>query len=119
MRKFTIGTKAAAALALLASATTANAASIDVAGKSAINVEAISMFLVFVLATLGITKWAAGRTKSAADFYAAGVERFEAVDAPQERALAAAGGADDRGDFAARDVHRNAVEDAEVAVIFY
>ena len=72
MRKFTIGTKAAAALALLASATTANAASIDVAGKSAINVEAISMFLVFVLATLGITKWAAGRTKSAADFYAAG-----------------------------------------------
>ena len=30
------------------------------------------MFLIFVLATLGITKWAAGRTKSAADFYAAG-----------------------------------------------
>ena len=30
------------------------------------------MFVIFVLMTLGITKWAAGRTKSAADFYAAG-----------------------------------------------
>lgn len=37
-----------------------------------LNIEAIAMFLVFVLATLGITKWAAARTKSAADFYAAG-----------------------------------------------
>ena len=46
--------------------------SIDVAGKSDLNIEAIAMFLVFVLATLGITKWAASRTKSAADFYAAG-----------------------------------------------
>jgi len=30
------------------------------------------MFLLFVLATLGITKWAASRTKSAKDFYTAG-----------------------------------------------
>ena len=30
------------------------------------------MFMVFVLATLGITKWAAGKTKSTADFYTAG-----------------------------------------------
>ena len=30
------------------------------------------MFLVFVLFTLAITKWAASKTKSAADFYAAG-----------------------------------------------
>ena len=30
------------------------------------------MFGAFVLFTLGITKWAAGRTKSAADFYTAG-----------------------------------------------
>jgi cation/acetate symporter len=30
------------------------------------------MFLVFVAFTLGITKWAASKTKSAADFYAAG-----------------------------------------------
>ena len=44
----------------------------QVAGKSEVNTEAIVMFLIFVLATLGITKWAAGRTKSAADFYAAG-----------------------------------------------
>ena len=30
------------------------------------------MFLVFVAATLGITYWAAQRTKTAKDFYAAG-----------------------------------------------
>ncbi len=30
------------------------------------------MFLVFVVATLGITKWAAGKTKTTADFYTAG-----------------------------------------------
>lgn len=33
---------------------------------------AIGMFLVFVVATLWITKWAASKTKSAADFYNAG-----------------------------------------------
>ena len=38
----------------------------------ATNWHAIGMFLVFVLLTLAITKWAASRTKSAADFYAAG-----------------------------------------------
>ncbi|WP_345785034.1 cation acetate symporter [Stenotrophomonas sp.] len=36
------------------------------------NWTAIIMFATFVLATLGITKWAAGRTKSASDFYTAG-----------------------------------------------
>ncbi len=40
--------------------------------KQSLNIEAIGMFLSFVVATLVITKWAAGRTKSAADFYAAG-----------------------------------------------
>ena len=40
--------------------------------KQATNWTAIGMFGVFVLATLGITKWAAARTKSAADFYTAG-----------------------------------------------
>ncbi len=50
----------------------AYAAGIDVAGKSNLNIEAIVMFGIFVLLTLGITKWAASRTKSAADFYAAG-----------------------------------------------
>ena len=36
------------------------------------NVEAIVMFLIFVASTLLITKWAASRTRTAADFYAAG-----------------------------------------------
>ena len=40
--------------------------------KQATNWTAIIMFAVFVLFTLWITKWAAGRTKSAADFYTAG-----------------------------------------------
>ncbi|WP_027456755.1 cation acetate symporter [Dechloromonas agitata] len=40
--------------------------------KQPVNVSAIAMFLVFVIATLGITKWAAGKTKSTADFYTAG-----------------------------------------------
>ncbi|MFZ1429040.1 MAG: cation acetate symporter [Geminicoccaceae bacterium] len=38
----------------------------------ATNWTAILMFLAFVLFTLGITKWASSKTKSAADFYAAG-----------------------------------------------
>lgn len=40
--------------------------------KQAVNVPAIIMFLAFVAATLGITYWAAQRTKTAKDFYAAG-----------------------------------------------
>jgi cation/acetate symporter len=36
------------------------------------NWAAIMMFGAFVLATLGITRWAAGRTKTASDFYTAG-----------------------------------------------
>jgi cation/acetate symporter len=36
------------------------------------NVDAIVMFLLFVALTLGITYWAATRTKNATDFYAAG-----------------------------------------------
>jgi cation/acetate symporter len=43
------------------------------AGDAApINVVAIGMFLLFALVTLGITWWAARRTRSAHDFYAAG-----------------------------------------------
>ena len=37
-----------------------------------LNWNAIGMFLVFVLFTLGITRWAALRTRSASDFYTAG-----------------------------------------------
>jgi cation/acetate symporter len=37
-----------------------------------LNLEAISMFLAFVVATLLITKWAAARVHTTSDFYAAG-----------------------------------------------
>ncbi|MCL2725103.1 MAG: cation acetate symporter [Polyangiaceae bacterium] len=40
--------------------------------KQGTNWAAIIIFMAFVFATLGITKWAARRTKSAADFYTAG-----------------------------------------------
>lgn len=40
--------------------------------KQALNMSAIIMFLIFVAATLGITYWAAKRTKTAKDFYTAG-----------------------------------------------
>ena len=72
MRKISFMTKMATALALIAASSSAQAAGVDVAGKSDLNIPAIIMFVIFVLMTLGITKWAAGRTKSAADFYAAG-----------------------------------------------
>ena len=42
------------------------------AAKQATNWTAIMMFGAFVLLTLWITKWAASRTRSAADFYTAG-----------------------------------------------
>ena len=40
--------------------------------KQAINVTAIVTFLAFVAATMGITYWAASRTKTAKDFYTGG-----------------------------------------------
>ncbi len=40
--------------------------------RGPLNVPAIAMFLVFVAVTLGITWWAARRTRTAADYYAAG-----------------------------------------------
>ena len=60
--------------ALFAVAGVAYAAGGDVGQveKQATNWVAIGMFATFVLATLFITKWAAGRTKSAADFYTGG-----------------------------------------------
>lgn len=42
------------------------------AEKQPLNVVAVVMFVVFVIFTMFITKWAAGRTKSAADFYTGG-----------------------------------------------
>ncbi|MCV6636973.1 cation acetate symporter [Candidatus Albibeggiatoa sp. nov. NOAA] len=42
------------------------------AEKQPLNIPAIIMFLLFVAGTLGITYWAAQRTKTAKDFYTAG-----------------------------------------------
>ena len=41
-------------------------------GADKLNIPAVIMFLVFIVATMGITKWAASKTKSASDFYTAG-----------------------------------------------
>ncbi|MBP9613365.1 MAG: cation acetate symporter [Sulfurospirillum sp.] len=48
------------------------AADAQFSGRRELNVAAIVMFLIFVVATLGITYWAARRTKTAKDFYTAG-----------------------------------------------
>ena len=60
--------------ALVAASQVAMAIPADVAlvEKQPVNMTAIAMFFVFVLSTLGITFWAASRTKSTADFYTAG-----------------------------------------------
>ncbi len=42
------------------------------ATKRDLNIPAIIMFFVFIAGTLGLTVWAARRTKSASDFYTAG-----------------------------------------------
>ena len=62
---------AAAIVFLFASATCVLAADTEAVGKAP-NLSAIVMFLVFASATLLITYRAANRTRSAADFYAAG-----------------------------------------------
>lgn len=41
-------------------------------GQAGPNLQAIVIFLLFVLVTFGITYWAAARTRSASDFYTAG-----------------------------------------------
>ena len=45
---------------------------VDAAAKSSVNPIAIAMFIGFVMLTLGITYWAAKRTRSASHFYTAG-----------------------------------------------
>ncbi|MCK2088698.1 cation acetate symporter [Thauera aromatica] len=62
----------AATLGLLSSAALAAGGDLGQAEKQATNWTAILMFGVFVVFTLFITKWAAAKTKSAADFYTAG-----------------------------------------------
>src|SRR5574337_12767 len=59
-------------LALLAGGALAAGADLGQAEKQATNWTAIIMFAVFVAATMFITKWAASKTKSAADLYTAG-----------------------------------------------
>ncbi|KFL35018.1 MULTISPECIES: cation acetate symporter [unclassified Sulfurospirillum] len=59
-------------LLLLTLSNFAFAADAQFSGKRDLNVSAIIMFVLFVLATLGITYWAAKRTKTAKDFYTAG-----------------------------------------------
>ncbi|WP_418648349.1 cation acetate symporter [Thauera butanivorans] len=60
------------ALALLSAAALAAGGDLGQAEKQATNWTAIIMFGAFVAGTLYITKWAAAKTKSAADFYTAG-----------------------------------------------
>ncbi|MEH6874178.1 MAG: cation acetate symporter [Candidatus Competibacter sp.] len=45
---------------------------VGAAEKQALNIHAIVMFFIFVMMTLGITYWAAQRTKTASDYYSAG-----------------------------------------------
>ena len=59
-------------MSMLAGAALAAGADLGQVDKQPTNWVAISMFGGFVVATLFITKWAAGRTKSAADFYTGG-----------------------------------------------
>ncbi len=59
-------------LMLVAGSALAAGGDLGAVKKSAVNIPAIIMFLVFVTATLFITYWAAQRTKTAKDFYAAG-----------------------------------------------
>ncbi|NML26573.1 cation acetate symporter [Zoogloea dura] len=61
-----------AALLALAGPAALAADAVGVAQKQPLNLTAIGMFFVFVVATMGITYWAASRTKSTADFYTAG-----------------------------------------------
>ncbi|ATE58980.1 cation acetate symporter [Thauera sinica] len=59
-------------LAALSAAALAAGGDLGQVEKQATNWTAITMFAVFVVGTLFITKWAAAKTKSAADFYTAG-----------------------------------------------
>ncbi|MFI8740282.1 cation acetate symporter [Stutzerimonas zhaodongensis] len=61
----------AAALMAVAPALFADALTGDVQ-KQATNWTAISMFIVFIVFTMGITKWAAKRNTSTSDYYTAG-----------------------------------------------
>jgi cation/acetate symporter len=69
-----VARKAGVGLLLLSAPALASAAgpALEAAAKQPLNVHAIGMFLVFVALTMGITYWAANRTRSTSDFYTAG-----------------------------------------------
>jgi cation/acetate symporter len=72
MKTTTLIRSAAAAALLAATGAVLAAPDLGQATKQATNWTAITMFAVFVILTLFITKWAAKRTRSASDFYTAG-----------------------------------------------
>jgi cation/acetate symporter len=72
MRILNTALSAALASATLLAANLAYAAAPATPAPAPLNWHAIVMFLIFVAITLGITYWGAMRTKTAADFYAAG-----------------------------------------------
>ena len=72
MNATTLKAALAATAMLASSAAYAAGEAVGQTDKQPTNWTAISMFAVFVVATLWITKWAASRTRSAADFYTAG-----------------------------------------------
>ena len=71
-RPISLACRSAAALSLLLPALAIAAPDLGATQEQPLNWHAIGMFFVFVLMTLGITYWAAGRSKSASDFYTAG-----------------------------------------------
>ena len=72
MRRMTVSALSALALAGMVGAARAAGGDLGELQQQPTNWTAIAMFALFVLLTLWITKWAAKRTRSAADFYTAG-----------------------------------------------
>lgn len=60
------------ALLLTVLSSSATASSLSNATGGRVNITAIAIFFVFVCITMGITSWAAKRTKNASDFFSAG-----------------------------------------------
>ena len=78
--------------AFLACAVLAAGPDLGAVQKQSLNWVAVSMFLLFVLGTLGITYRAAMQTKSAADFYAAGGGITGLPERPRDRRRLHVGG---------------------------
>jgi quinol-cytochrome oxidoreductase complex cytochrome b subunit len=100
-RARTVATKVLGVLVLVAAPALALAgpAMDGVAEKQPLNVHAIAMLLVFVAMTMGITYWAARRTRSTADFCSARRRRAttSSVRSGQPWRTSAAGVARSRG----------------------